>query len=98
MITLFLCRCYFDAEQTSLPSQVKECVELFQSDAMFLLLSNLTGLKLHELACSSSEDNDSEPDDSGGKEDGKKTASSNGSGGSTSNSVERLKEHDKSGG
>ena len=54
---VFYCRCYFEATNESCPSIVKSCVDLFHSDAVFLVLSNLTGLKLHELAGSDSESN-----------------------------------------
>jgi len=49
--------------QGDLPDIVAKCQQFFTSDAFFLLLSNLTGLKLHQLA---PEDSDSEED----KEDG----------------------------
>ena len=39
---------------------VRQCVRLFKSDAMFLLLSNMTGLRLHPLA---PEDDDEDEDD-----------------------------------
>ncbi|KAL5015666.1 hypothetical protein ScPMuIL_005255 [Solemya velum] len=54
------CRC----EAENLPAVLTQCIKLFQSDAMFLVLSNLTGLKLHELAkCSDSETSDDEDTD-----------------------------------
>ncbi|XP_053126921.1 prolyl 3-hydroxylase OGFOD1 isoform X2 [Hemicordylus capensis] len=43
-------RLYEKAEEESLPPVLKECMELFRSEAFFLLLSNFTGLKLHFLA------------------------------------------------
>lgn len=47
----FLSRRFYDkAEEESLPAILKECMELFRSEAFFLLLSNFTGLKLHFLA------------------------------------------------
>ncbi|XP_070562751.1 prolyl 3-hydroxylase OGFOD1-like [Ptychodera flava] len=49
-------RNYERAEQDSLPEIIKECVKVLQSDEMFLLLSNFTGLKLHELAPESDSD------------------------------------------
>ncbi|XP_052257592.1 prolyl 3-hydroxylase OGFOD1-like [Dreissena polymorpha] len=55
-------RCYRQADESSLPDPVQTCLRLLRSDAMFLLLSNLTGLRLHELAAASS--------DSEGEEDG----------------------------
>ena len=39
---------------------IKECVRFLRSDAMFLLLSNLTGLRLHELAPEQSDSEDAE--------------------------------------
>lgn len=39
-----------------LPTVVKECFNLLQSEAVFLILSQLTGLTLHSLAVSDSED------------------------------------------
>ena len=38
---------------------VRQCLRLFKSDAMFLLLSNMTGLRLHPLA---PEDDDEDQD------------------------------------
>ena len=52
---------------------MKSCIDLLHSDALFLVLSNLTGLKLHELACSDSESNSD--DETGQKEE---TQSENG--------------------
>ncbi|KAJ6666125.1 hypothetical protein lerEdw1_001029 [Lerista edwardsae] len=43
-------RFYKKAEEESLPTILKECMELLGSEAFFLLLSNFTGLKLHFLA------------------------------------------------
>ncbi|XP_062997589.1 prolyl 3-hydroxylase OGFOD1 [Elgaria multicarinata webbii] len=43
-------RHYEKAEEASLPATLTACMELFHSEAMFLLLSNFTGLKLHFLA------------------------------------------------
>jgi hypothetical protein len=48
-------RCYNQADDTRFPDIVQTCIDLFKSDAMFLLLSNMSGLKLHELAGGSSE-------------------------------------------
>lgn len=42
-----------------LPDHVTKCLKFLQSDAFFLILSSLTGLKLHELA----EVSDSEEDE-----------------------------------
>ncbi|XP_006863600.1 PREDICTED: 2-oxoglutarate and iron-dependent oxygenase domain-containing protein 1 [Chrysochloris asiatica] len=43
-------RFYEKAEENKLPEVLKDCMELFRSEALFLLLSNFTGLKLHFLA------------------------------------------------
>ena len=47
-------RCYDvlreEDEEGAMPEVVRQCVRLFRSDAMFLLLSNMTGLRLHPLA------------------------------------------------
>lgn len=45
-----LSRFYEKAEESKLPNILKDCMELFRSEALFLLLSNFTGLKLHFLA------------------------------------------------
>lgn len=45
-----LSRFYEKAEESKLPDILKDCMALFRSEAMFLLLSNFTGLKLHFLA------------------------------------------------
>lgn len=50
-ITLFLYgRSYLTVSREKVPDIIKQCVQLFQSDAMFLTLSDLTGLSLHQLA------------------------------------------------
>ncbi|EHH60395.1 2-oxoglutarate and iron-dependent oxygenase domain-containing protein 1 [Macaca fascicularis] len=51
-------RFYEKAEESKLPEILKECMKLFRSEALFLLLSNFTGLKLHFLAPSEEEMND----------------------------------------
>ncbi|KAM5263221.1 prolyl 3-hydroxylase OGFOD1 isoform 2-T2 [Ctenodactylus gundi] len=43
-------RFYERAEESQLPDILKGCMTLFRSEALFLLLSNFTGLKLHFLA------------------------------------------------
>ena len=55
-------RKYETALTSSCPAIVLEAFELFRSEAMFLILSNMTGLKLHELAVN----DDSDDDDSHG--------------------------------
>ena len=42
------------------PDIVKSCLKFLHSDAMFLVLSSLTGIKLHELADISDDDEDEE--------------------------------------
>jgi len=49
-LPLLLFRFYEKAKESNLPDVLKECMGLFHSEAMFLLLSNFTGLKLHFLA------------------------------------------------
>ena len=49
-LTLLPFRFYEKAEESKLPKILKDCMALFRSEAMFLLLSNFTGLKLHFLA------------------------------------------------
>uniref|UniRef100_F6UN89 Prolyl 3-hydroxylase OGFOD1 n=1 Tax=Ornithorhynchus anatinus TaxID=9258 RepID=F6UN89_ORNAN len=53
-------RFYEKAEEGRLPDILRECMELFRSEALFLLLSNFTGLKLHFLAPSDEEEEDEE--------------------------------------
>ncbi|XP_039736856.1 prolyl 3-hydroxylase OGFOD1 [Pteropus medius] len=43
-------RFYEKAEESTLPDTLKDCMALFRSEALFLLLSNFTGLRLHFLA------------------------------------------------
>uniref|UniRef100_A0A2K6GAM2 2-oxoglutarate and iron dependent oxygenase domain containing 1 n=1 Tax=Propithecus coquereli TaxID=379532 RepID=A0A2K6GAM2_PROCO len=51
-------RFYEKAEESKLPDILKDCMELFRSEALFLLLSNFTGLKLHFLAPSEEDETD----------------------------------------
>ncbi|KAK2179046.1 hypothetical protein NP493_517g00008 [Ridgeia piscesae] len=46
----FLSQNYEKAGEVSLPSVLSQCLSLLQSEAMFLILSSLTGLTLHPLA------------------------------------------------
>ncbi|XP_048403128.2 prolyl 3-hydroxylase OGFOD1 isoform X1 [Stegostoma tigrinum] len=55
-------RCYDQAEEDGLPDILAKCMELFCSEAMFLLLSNFTGLKLHFLAASDNDADEQEGD------------------------------------
>ncbi|XP_041359962.1 prolyl 3-hydroxylase OGFOD1-like [Gigantopelta aegis] len=57
-------RNYCTCDTTNQPTIVQDCVRFFQSDAMFLILSNLTGLKLHELASVSDSDSDQDGESS----------------------------------
>ncbi|XP_013406972.1 prolyl 3-hydroxylase OGFOD1 [Lingula anatina] len=43
-------RKYHSANEENLPEILKQCLTFFSSEAMFLILSNLTGLTLHRLA------------------------------------------------
>jgi len=45
------------------PSIVQECMDLLSSEAMFLILSNITGLTLHELAVEKEETDESSEDE-----------------------------------
>lgn len=62
-------RRHYDAleEDDQMPEIVQQCLNFLKSDATFLLLSSMTGLKLHELA-SDNEDSENEDED---KEDKK---------------------------
>lgn len=64
-------RCYGRADMQSIPSCVQECWELLSSESFFILLSNLTGLRLHYLCGdedeSENEDEKSETDNGGGE-------------------------------
>ncbi|XP_051884091.1 prolyl 3-hydroxylase OGFOD1 isoform X2 [Pristis pectinata] len=53
-------RCYDQAEEDGLPDILAKCMKLFRSEAMFLLLSNFTGLKLHFLAASDNDEDEQE--------------------------------------
>lgn len=57
---------------TPMAPVVEECLRVFRSEAMFLILSNLTGLKLHPLSCianSSSSSEDEEGSDNSEQSD-----------------------------
>ncbi|XP_060593142.1 prolyl 3-hydroxylase OGFOD1-like [Ruditapes philippinarum] len=99
-------RCYNQADDTRLPDIVQTCIDLFKSDAMFLLLSNMSGLKLHELAGGSSEsESEVENEESNPESQGSSSAKSrtktteteedNGDT-STSNSASNTKDKDTS--
>lgn len=59
LIPLLCFRLYETAEEDSLPDVLKKFLQFLRSEALFLLLSNFTGLKLHFLA-PSDEDEDAE--------------------------------------
>ena len=54
---------------------LKECLQFLSSDAMFLFLSNVTGIKLHPLAESDSDSSPEESDDEGDKPEVRKSIS-----------------------
>lgn len=68
-VTVF--RCYGCVDMQSVPSCVQECWELLSSESFFILLSNLTGLRLHYLCGdedeSENEDGKSETENGGGE-------------------------------
>ena len=43
-----------------LPDIVQNCIQFLQSEAFFLILSNLTGLRLHRLAVTSPDSDEEE--------------------------------------
>ncbi|KAG1694108.1 Prolyl 3-hydroxylase OGFOD1 [Nymphon striatum] len=53
-------RCYESCEMNSLPEIINQFIKLMQSEALFLILSSLTGLKFHELASYSDSDSEEE--------------------------------------
>lgn len=56
---------HYECTETSSLTVLNEAKKFFQSEAFFLVLSNLTGLKLHRLASTpSSSDNESSSDES----------------------------------
>ena len=57
------CRNYHKAQEEDQPEIIQQCLEFFQSEAMFLILSNLTGLKLHELAPNNDSSDEEEEED-----------------------------------
>lgn len=50
-------------KENTTPEIVRQCLQFLQSEAVFLILSNLTGLSLHALAAN--KDSDSELSDTG---------------------------------
>nr|XP_036857368.1 prolyl 3-hydroxylase OGFOD1 [Manis javanica] len=72
-------RFYEKAEESMLPDTLKDCMELFRSEALFLLLSNFTGLKLHFLACSEDEMEDIKEGETGSAAENIEEGTSHGS-------------------
>lgn len=65
-------RSYAQAQLQNLPSCLKECWDLLSSEAFFLLLSNLTGLRLHAFAAGDDEsDGEGQAGRSEGRSDGR---------------------------
>lgn len=42
---------------------IRQCVQILASEAMFLILSNMTGLRFHKLVPKSNDENDDDDDD-----------------------------------
>lgn len=78
-LALLLSRFYEKAEESMLPDTLKDCMELFRSEALFLLLSNFTGLKLHFLACSEDEMEDIKEGETGSAAENIEEGTSHGS-------------------
>ncbi len=90
-------KCHYEyAEESSMPPPLKRCLHFFRSDAMFLLLSNLTGLKLHPLATVSDDEEDEEKNEKDGEipRAGSSQDSGSGSSKSKSKSDDARKESD----
>ena len=56
-----VCSNYAKLTLDKAPEIVASCIQFLQSEAVFLILSNLTGLKLHRLAITSPDSDDEEP-------------------------------------
>ncbi|KAH0619484.1 hypothetical protein JD844_000141 [Phrynosoma platyrhinos] len=67
LLILVVFRHYEKAEEESLPAILKKGMELFRSEALFLLLSNFTGLKLHFLAPEEEEEGEGRAEGSSSK-------------------------------
>ena len=55
---MLYCRCYYKAKENTAPEIVQQCLTFMQSEAVFLILSKLTGLSLHALAANRDADSD----------------------------------------
>ncbi|XP_051505625.1 prolyl 3-hydroxylase OGFOD1-like [Myxocyprinus asiaticus] len=67
-------RCYSCADMQNVPSCLKECWELLSSEPFFILLSNLTGLRLHYLAqCDDEDESDDEKSDTENEDEERST-------------------------
>jgi hypothetical protein len=74
--TVIYFRHYDQAPEDSLPDIIRECQDFLRSEEMFLTLSNLMGLTLHQLAVGNNSDSESEPDNSAKNTPGGSTVSS----------------------
>ena len=63
-------RHYSSAEEETLPEILRECLAFLKSESMFLTLSNLTGLSLHELAPVNSDSDADTPKQDTAEDDG----------------------------
>jgi len=61
------CSNYAKLSLDKAPEIVRSCVQFLQSEAVFLILSNLTGLKLHRLAITSPDSDDEETAEQAGE-------------------------------
>ncbi|XP_041125436.1 prolyl 3-hydroxylase OGFOD1 isoform X2 [Polyodon spathula] len=90
-------RCYECAEEAALPECVSQCWELLASEAMFLLLSNFTGLKLHYLASGDDDEEDDDDDDDKEEKEEKTDETVAGSSDAAGNSIAGLEEKEAPG-
>lgn len=83
---------YYDvASLDNLPECVRGCLELLQSEAFFLLLSNFTGLRLHYLCASDDEDDNDKEHDKKATVEGDEAGSSTGNATSNDNKTSTPK-------
>ena len=61
-VVTVICSCsnYEKLVLDKVPDVIRNCVQFLQSEAFFLILSNLTGLKLHRLAVTSPDSDEEE--------------------------------------
>ncbi|XP_074641970.1 prolyl 3-hydroxylase OGFOD1-like [Tubulanus polymorphus] len=84
-------RNYCRAKEDSIPDIVKQCQTFFQSEAMFLVLSNLTGLSLHEFAPCDTDDDDDEEDNARAESEGACATATPDSGSESDSKLERRR-------